>query len=90
MYKGRIKALWFVYGDCYAADRKVYTRIYNKISKKIYEAEDIDFAVTSELAGIKKIDPLGITYLRVRGMWGIQTPHSVFGDLVNYMLVKIN
>ena len=84
VYKGKIKVLWFVYGDCYAADREVYTRIHDKISGKIYEAEDIDFSETEELAGVKKVDPLGITYLRVRGMWGIKTPHSVFGNLVDY------
>ena len=30
---------------------------------------------------IKKIDPLGITDLRIRGMWNIENPTKVFGYL---------
>jgi len=30
------------------------------------------------------VDPLGITYLRVRGMWGIYTPQKVFGYLTEF------
>lgn len=27
---------------------------------------------------MNRVDPLGITYLRVRGMWGIENPWTVF------------
>ncbi len=30
-------------------------------------------------AKVKKVDPLGITNLRVRGMWSIYHPSKVFG-----------
>ena len=33
---------------------------------------------TNELSGIKNVDPLNITYLRVRGMWIIENPSKVF------------
>ena len=82
--KGKIKLLWFVYGDCYAADREVYIKTFNSISKKVNETEGMEFTKTKELAGVKKVDPLGITYLRIRGMWGISTPQSVFGNLADY------
>lgn len=81
--ESKIRTLWFVYGDCYAADREVYEKTFKSISKKVYEIDHLEFTQkTNEIAGVRKIDPLGITYLRVRGMWGIDTPHKVFGSLV--------
>lgn len=81
----QLKTLWFVYGDCYAADREVYEKTAKTISGKIQEIDRLEFAKeTNEIAGIRKIDPLGITYLRVRGMWGIHTPHKVFGSLTDF------
>lgn len=81
----KIKTLWFVYGDCYSADREVYEKTLKSISKKVHEIDHLEFtAETNEIAGVRKIDPLGITYLRVRGMWGIDTPHKVFGSLTEF------
>ncbi len=77
-----LKSLWFVYGDCYAADKDIYERIRNKISKGLRELPDVEFAETNELGRVNKVDPLGITYLRIRGMWGIENPNKVFGDFV--------
>lgn len=70
--------LCFVYGDCYCADRDFYLRIADTISKGVKEIPDIEFASTKELAWIKKVDPLGITNLRIRGMWHIESPFRVF------------
>ena len=83
--ESKLKTLWFVYGDCYAADREVYEKTFKVISKKVKEIDHLEFTTeTNEIAGVRKIDPLGITYLRVRGMWGIDTPHKVFGSLVEF------
>ena len=83
--ESKIKTLWFVYGDCYSADREVYEKTLKSISKKVNEIDHLEFtAETNEIAGVRKIDPLGITYLRVRGMWGIDTPHKVFGSLTEF------
>ena len=38
----------------------------------------MEFAPTKELGRVNRVDPLGITYLRVRGMWGIENPFAVF------------
>lgn len=43
------------------------------------ELQDIELAETNELGRVNKVDPLGITYLRIRGMWGIENPNKVFG-----------
>lgn len=74
----RVKVLWFVYGDCYAADKQIYQRIADKISHGIQEISSVEFIETNELAKVKKVDPLGITDLRVRGMWHIANPINVF------------
>ncbi|MBW4594336.1 MAG: NgoPII family restriction endonuclease [Brasilonema angustatum HA4187-MV1] len=74
----KLKLLWFIYGDCYAADRKIYERIAKKISSGIKEIKDVEFSKTRELGRVNKVDPLGITYLRIRGMWGITNPIDVY------------
>lgn len=79
----KLKALWFVYGDCYAAKRDIYQRIADKISSGISEIPDIELTQTNEIAGVKKVDPLGITNLRVRGMWHIQNPINVFQNVAS-------
>jgi hypothetical protein len=73
-----LKGLWFVYGDCYSASKEVYERVKNKISKGVNELQNVEFAETNELARVNRVDPLGITYLRIRGMWGIENPIKVF------------
>lgn len=74
----RIKQLSFIYGMDYAANDEVYTRIKDSISSGVNRLPDIEFGTTNELARINRVDPLGITYLRVRGMWGIENPLNVF------------
>lgn len=73
-----IKSLWFIYGDCYSAKPEIYTRIKDNITNAIEEL-GIESTETNEIAKVKKTDPLGVTDLRVRGMWSIQHPSKVFG-----------
>lgn len=79
--KGLIKRLWFVYGDCYSADKEVYEKTRKKVIDGVNATGDIEFSKTKELGRVNRVDPLGITYLRVRGMWGIENPISVFNYL---------
>ena len=76
-----LKYLWLVYGDCFAAEKEVYERIKNTISSGITEIPDVEFTVTNELGKVKKVDPLGVTDLRIRGMWHIENPHKIFSYL---------
>lgn len=76
--QSKLKALWFIYGDCYAASKGTYENIRTKMSKGVNELPDVEFATTKELGRVNKVDPLGITYLRIRGMWGIENPIKVF------------
>lgn len=77
----RLRALAMVYGDLYCADADTYTRIKQHIKDGVEQIEDIEFAPTRELGRVNRVDPLGITYLRVRGMWGIENPFTLFRDL---------
>ena len=83
MQQDKLKALWFVYGDCYAANKDIYERIKNKISEGVNSLPDVEFSETKELGRVNKVDPLGITYLRIRGMWGIDNPIHVFDYITN-------
>lgn len=74
----KLQALWFIYGNCYAAGKDIYERIRNKISSGLSELEGVEFSETKELGRVNKVDPLGITYLRIRGMWHIENPIKVF------------
>lgn len=73
-----LKSLALVYGDDYCAEREVYEQIKNVIKTGVESINGIEFAETKELGRVNRVDPLGITYLRVRGMWGIETPFNVF------------
>lgn len=81
LQQDKLKALWFVYGDCYAATKDIYERIKNKISEGVNGLPDVEFSESKELGRVNRVDPLGITYLRIRGMWGIDNPVHVFDYL---------
>ncbi|MEE3776344.1 NgoPII family restriction endonuclease [Campylobacter sp. CX2-4080-23] len=84
MEKNLIKSLIFVYGIDYAASCEVYDKIKNVIQQSIETIAGVKFAQTKELGRVNKVDPLGITYLRIRGMWHIENPLKVF----NYVFKK--
>jgi len=89
----KIKSLWFVYGDCYAASREIYEKIKNAISDGVNSLPDIEFGETNELGRVNKVDPLGITDLRIRGMWAIKHPNKVFdyiSEISNEADFKVN
>lgn len=76
--------LSFVYGLDYCASEETYTKIKTKIKDGVECIPGVEFSETKELGRVNKVDPLGITYLRVRGMWGIENPWTVF----NYIYSK--
>lgn len=73
-----LKHLAFVYGEDYCADEDCYLKIKSTIKLGVESIAGVEFAETKELGRVNKVDPLGITYLRVRGMWGIENPWTVF------------
>jgi hypothetical protein len=79
--KNEIRYLFFIYGDIYAASENVYKRIAGTIKDNVEQIPDIEFIETNELGKVHKVDPLGITNLRVRGMWHIENPVKVYDYL---------
>lgn len=76
-----IKSLWMIYGNIYAAKHETYQVIKQKITDGINEIPNVELAETNELGRVNRVDPLGITNLRIRGMWQIQNPRRVFNYL---------
>jgi hypothetical protein len=78
----KIRSLFFVQGSCYSANREVYRRIASQLKGSIEEDMRIlgieGISETVELGRINRVDPLGITNLRIRGMWMIENPLRVF------------
>jgi hypothetical protein len=73
-----LKSLWMVYGSCYAAKHETYQKIKTIISDSIELAPDISFSESKEFGRVNQVDPLGITNLRIRGMWEIVNPRKAF------------
>ena len=81
---GIVKSLFFIHGTCYAADHQIYDKVHEPIKNKIdsvLDSLELEKGETVELGKVRKVDPLGITELRIRGMWSIENPLKVFEDL---------
>lgn len=68
----------FIYGDVYCDDNVVYEKVENIIKESINSIDNVEQGDTNELGRIKKVDHLGISDLRVRGMWLIESPFKYF------------
>ena len=76
--QNNLKHLSMVYGMDYCASDECYSRIKSTIKNGVESISGVEFAESRELGHINKVDPLGVTYMRVRGMWGIKNPWKVF------------
>ncbi|MGG3801756.1 NgoPII family restriction endonuclease [Metabacillus fastidiosus] len=78
-----LHSLWLVYGDCFCADKESYEIITETMKNGVNDIPGVQFSETKELGRINRVDPLGITYLRIRGMWGIEHPANLFSEYLN-------
>jgi hypothetical protein len=76
--KNKLKELALIDASVYFADNQTYTETFEAVKSGLATLENIDFSPTKEIGKINKIDPLGITSLRVRGMWLLENPFKVF------------
>ena len=74
----KLKNMCMVYGKNYCASDECYERIRQRIKYGVETIPQVEFSKTRELGRVNRVDPLGITYLRVRGMWHIENPWQVF------------
>lgn len=80
----KVKYLFFVHGRCYSAEKEVYERIATQLKRGIEGSGIEGSSQTAELGRINKVDPLGITNLRIRGMWMIENPLKVFSGVYRF------
>ena len=87
--ENNLKHLTMVYGIDYCASEECYIRIKDKIKFGVESIPGVEFAETRELGRINRVDPLGITYMRVRGMWGIENPWNVYSYIYTRNFDKV-
>ena len=73
-----LQNIFFVYGDLYCDSHEVYEKVENAIKEGIESLDEVELADTNELGRVNKVDHLGISDLRVRGMWLIKSPFQQF------------
>ena len=76
-----LQNVFFIYGDLYCDAHEVYEKVENAIKDGLASLEGVELEDTNELARINKVDHLGISDLRIRGMWLIRTPLQQFSYL---------
>lgn len=81
--KSVLRNLLFVYGDIYCDAHEVYESVEATIKNGLEEIENVKLAETNELGRINCVDHLGISDLRVRGMWLIKSPFLQFNSIVD-------
>lgn len=78
-----LKNIFFIYGDLYCDSHEVYEKVENIIKEGLESLDGVELVETAELGRVNKVDHLGISDLRVRGMWLIKTPFQQFKYLTN-------
>ena len=85
--KRRMKYLIFIQGSCFIPEEKVYNKKIQGLKKNIYdylESEGLEANRTIGLGKVNNMDPLGITDLRIKGVWRIKHPLKTFSDTFSY------
>lgn len=76
----KIQEIIFCYGDCFVAEDSIYQKPVDAVRKVLdkLKKKGLETADTNELGKISKVDPLGLSGLRIRGMWSIKSPKKFF------------
>lgn len=85
--KGVLNYLFFIQGTCYAAKKETYEKVHSPLKSEINATISklgLEQGTTIELGKIRRVDPLGLTELRIRGMWSIRNPIKVYSSICNY------
>ncbi len=85
--KRRMKYLNFIQGCCFIPEEEVYNKKIHGLKKNIYnylESEGLEASSTIGLGKVNNMDPLGITNLRIKGVWSIINPLKIFSDTFSY------
>ncbi|MBO5641443.1 MAG: NgoPII family restriction endonuclease [Prevotella sp.] len=77
----KLQNIFFVYGDLYCDSHEVYENAEKTIKDGVKNLDDVEFSETNEIGRVNKVDHLGISDLRIRGMWIIKSPFKHFDYL---------
>lgn len=77
----KLISLWMVYGNTFVADREIYLNLINEVREAIAQT-NATLQESLELARATGIDPLRRSNLRVRGMYELNHPVTVFGNFI--------
>ncbi len=78
----KLRNIFFIYGCIYCDAAQVYEGVENAIKAGIESLDSVELAETKELGRVNSVDHLGISDLRVRGMWLINSPFQYFDYLI--------
>lgn len=78
-----VESIWLIDAKCYIADESIYLKAFKLVKDNISNINGLSSVESKELARIGEIDGLDITKLRVRAMWTIQHPNTVFNTFVS-------
>jgi hypothetical protein len=73
--EGYVEALWLIDGHCVADNSDVYDILFEKIAITI---SNLGGDPGNELGRLNKVDSLGSSSLRIRGMWLLDHPANIF------------
>ena len=79
--KSMLKHLFMVYGEDYCAPESCYRNLIDAVKTAVEEAIKAtgkQLTASNELARVNAVDPIERTYMRVRGMWGMENPWKAF------------
>lgn len=80
--QNRVRSLTLVYGTDYAAPKQQYELAFNTIRSGIQQIPGITLSDTNELARLNRVDDAASTDFRIRGMWQIKHPLTVFDHVI--------
>lgn len=79
--KKELYNIFFIYGDLYCDSREIYENAENSIKNGLKAIDEVEVVETGELGRVNEVDHLGISDLRIRGMWLIKSPFQQFAYL---------
>jgi len=77
-----VESLWMIDAKCYIADEEIYSNAFKTVKDSIKGIKNFSEVESKELARIGGIDSLDITKLRVRAMWTLAHPNTVFDKFI--------
>lgn len=81
----KLKRLWFIVGDCLAADSEIYNSIRDKIIAGVDRIRNIEFSQNKELDRYNNFCLSEIAYSRIGGAWRVSNPEAIYDYLnINY------